>query len=405
MAPKSNCASTPCRLLRYWNAGAVNPCAISGRAAPSRSSMSSVGGWKVEARDSSLRSGPASNTVTGTPPRTRLAAATRPTGPAPAINTRSSIGMMLGARSSPGQAFAGKRHRALELVLTRHELAAQELADGRFRYRLDEDVAPRPLEIGEPRGAAELIELLGLDHAAALDEGGNDLAPALVRDPDHGHLGDRGMQRQAAFDLDRRDVLAAADDHVVDAAGDEEIAVDVEISGVAGEIPAAAQCLGVRVRAPPIALEGLVALKQSNDLALFPGGGDLVRRGGAEPHHAHHLVDARATGRARLRRRILVDGEGVDFGRAVVIDEQLRLEGGAEALEQAVRHRRPREAELAHRAHIRRREPLVVQQVMIERRHEVEVGDALGRDQFERARNVETRQADEGAADQRHGQQ
>src|SRR6516165_4237418 len=277
MAPKSNCASTPRRRLRYWNAGAVNPCAISGRAAPSRSSMSSVGGWKVEARDSSLRSGPASNTVTGTPPRMRLAAATRPTGPAPAINTRSSIGMMLGARSSAGQAFAGKRHRALELVLTRHELAAQELADGRFRYRRDEDVAPRPLEIGEPRGVAELIELLGLDHAATLDEGGNDLAPALVRDPDHGHLGDCGMQRQAAFDLDRRDVLAAADDHVVDAAGDEEIAITVEIAGIAGEIPALSQGLGVRVRPPPIAFERFIALKQRDDFALFAGGRDVVR--------------------------------------------------------------------------------------------------------------------------------
>src|SRR5262245_6300874 len=277
MAPKSNCASTPCNFVRYWNCGAVNPCAISGSAAPSRSSMSSVGGWKVEARDSSLRSGPASNTVTGTPPRTRLAAATRPTGPAPAINTRSSIGMMFGARSSPGQAFAGKRRRALELVLTRHELAAQELADRRLRYRLDEDVTPRPLEIGEPRGAAELIELLGLDHAATLDEGGNDLAPALVRNPDHGHLGDCGMQRQAAFDLDRRDVFTAADDHVVDAAGDEEIAITVEIAGIAGEIPAVAQGLGVRVRPPPIAFERFIALEQGDDLALFAGGRDVVR--------------------------------------------------------------------------------------------------------------------------------
>src|SRR5215475_831177 len=277
MAPKSNCASTPCCFVRYWKCGAVNPCAISGSAASSRSSISSVGGWKVEARDSSLRSGPASNTVTGTPPRTRLAAAARPTGPAPAINTRSSIGMMLGARSSPGQAFAGKRRRAFELVLTRHELAAQELADGRFRYRLDEDVAPRPLEIGEPRGAAELIELLGLDHATPLDEGGNDLAPALVRNPDHGHLGDCGMQRQAALDLDRRDILPAADDHVVDAAGDEEIAITVDVAGIAGEIPAAAQCLGVRVRPPPITLEGFVALEQRDDLALFAGGGDVVR--------------------------------------------------------------------------------------------------------------------------------
>src|SRR5262249_8369439 len=174
-----------------------------------------------------------------------------------------------------GGVWGGKRGGALGFVSPRHELAPQELADGRFRYRLDEDVAPRPLEIGEPRGAAELIELLGLDHAAALDEGGNDLAPALVRDPDHGHLGDRGMQRQAALDLDRRDILPTADDHVVDAAADEEIAISIEISGIASEIPAAAQRLGVRVRPPPIAFEGFIALKQRDDLALFAGGGDV----------------------------------------------------------------------------------------------------------------------------------
>jgi hypothetical protein len=45
----------------------------------------------VEARDSSLSVAPASNTVTGTPRWTRLAAATRPTGPAPAMKTRSCI--------------------------------------------------------------------------------------------------------------------------------------------------------------------------------------------------------------------------------------------------------------------------------------------------------------------------
>ena len=42
---------------------------------------------------------------------------------------------------------------------------------------------------------------------------------------------------------------------------------------------------------------------------------------------------------------------------------------------------------------------------MVERRHEIEIGDPLGRDQLERARDVEARQADEGAADQRHGEQ
>src|SRR5262249_34335444 len=224
-----------------------------------------------------VRPGPASTPVTGPPPRMRLAAATRPTGPAPAINARSSIGMMLRAGSRPGQAFAGKRNRALQFVFACHELAPQELADGRLRDGRDEDVAPRPRETGQPRGAAELIALRGLDHAATLDEGGNDLAPALVRDPDHGHLGDCGMQRQAAFDLDRRDVLAAADDHVVDAAGDEEIAITVEIAGIAGEIPALAQGLGVRVRPPQIAFERFIALEQGDDLALFAGGRDVVR--------------------------------------------------------------------------------------------------------------------------------
>src|SRR5262249_22138436 len=223
------------------------------------------------------RQGPPPTPAPGPPPGPGVPPPPRPPAPAPATNPRPRIGMMLGARSSPGQAFAGKRRRALELVLTRHELAAQELADRRLRYRLDEDVAPRPLEIGEARGAAELIELLGLDHAATLDEGGNDLAPALVRDPDHGHLGDCGMQRQATFDLDRRDVLAAADDHVVDAAGDEEIAITVQIAGIAGEIPALAQGLGVRVRPPPIAFERFIALEQGDDLALFAGGRDVVR--------------------------------------------------------------------------------------------------------------------------------
>ena len=85
------------------------------------------------------------------------------------------------------------------------------------------------------------------------------------------------MQRQAAFDLDRRDVLAAGDDHVVDAAGDEQIAVGVEISGVAGEVPAVAQRLRVGVRSPPIAFEGFIAREQRDDLAFLARRGDVVR--------------------------------------------------------------------------------------------------------------------------------
>ena len=86
------------------------------------------------------------------------------------------------------------------------------------------------------------------------------------------------MQREAAFDLDRRDVLAAGDDHVVDPAGDEEIAVGVDIAGIAGEVPAVAQRLGIRIGPPPIALEGFVARDQRDDLAFLAGRRGFVRR-------------------------------------------------------------------------------------------------------------------------------
>ena len=88
-----------------------------------------------------------------------------------------------------------------------------------------------------------------------------------------------------------------------------------------------------------------------------------------------------------------------------MIDEQVGLEGGVERLEQPVGHRGAGEAELAHRAHVGRGETLVVDEVVIERRHQIEIGDLLGRDQLQRPGGVEARQADEGAADQRHRQQ
>src|ERR1043165_6346301 len=175
-----------------------------------------------------LRSAPASSTVTGTPPRTRLAAAPSPAGPAPAINTRSSIAMT-SEQSGLGQAFARHCGGALGLVFASHQLSAQELAHRRARNRLDENVTSRPLKVGQPTRAPDLPELGRLDCALAFDEGSHDLAPAFVRKPYHRHFRNGGMQRQAAFDLDWRDNLSAADNHIVGAAGDEEIAVAVEI--------------------------------------------------------------------------------------------------------------------------------------------------------------------------------
>src|SRR5262249_58336310 len=134
--------------------------------------------------------------------------------------------------------------------------------------RAREGGAAGALDWANPGRAEEWTEPRGGEGGAPLEEGEYILPPAFVCHPPHRHFRDRGMQRQAAFDLHRRDVLAAADDHVVDAAGDEEIAVAVEISGVAGEIPALAQRLGIRVRPPPIALEGFIARHQRDDLAF-----------------------------------------------------------------------------------------------------------------------------------------
>src|SRR5215468_11082295 len=57
---------------------------------------SNVGGWMVPARGSSAIRSPASRMVTGMPRRTRLSAAVRPTGPAPAIRTGREEGALWG---------------------------------------------------------------------------------------------------------------------------------------------------------------------------------------------------------------------------------------------------------------------------------------------------------------------
>ena len=73
------------------------------------------------------------------------------------------------------------------------------------------------------------------------DERVRRLAPLLVRQADDRRFLHRGMAQQHALDLDRRDVLAAADDHVLEAVADLDVAVRMDDRGVAGVEPAAAQ--------------------------------------------------------------------------------------------------------------------------------------------------------------------
>ena len=152
------------------------------------------------------------------------------------------------------------------------EQTAKDFARGGLRNLADEDDAPRALEVGQV-GAVEAVaveRLGGEAGGAGHDEGHHALAPPVVGLADHRDVPHLGMPRQDLLDLDRMDVLAAADDHVVDAARDEEIAVPVDIAHVAGEVPAVPQGPGVGVRTIPVAGEGLVRVEARDDLTLVP---------------------------------------------------------------------------------------------------------------------------------------
>ena len=95
------------------------------------------------------------------------------------------------------------------------------------------------------------------------------LPEPVVRRADHRHLAHARMAREHVLDLGRMDVLAARDDHVVEPAVDPEVAVRVEVPGVAGVVPAVAERLRVGVGPVPVAGERLVAGEVRADLAVL----------------------------------------------------------------------------------------------------------------------------------------
>lgn len=101
------------------------------------------------------------------------------------------------------------------------------------------DDIPRPLEmrqrLGNPR--AQLIVQRPFCACSRLDKGTDLLAVFSVWNAYDGCLRNGWMGDEALFDFKGGDVLAAADDHVFDAAGDDEEAVRVEIALVAGVEP------------------------------------------------------------------------------------------------------------------------------------------------------------------------
>ena len=85
------------------------------------------------------------------------------------------------------------------------------------------------------------------------------LAPRLMLDADDADFLHGGMTHQRPFDLDRRDVLTAADDHVLEPIANLDVAVRMHDRRVAAVEPAAAHRLLGRLRVVVVPLHHDVA--------------------------------------------------------------------------------------------------------------------------------------------------
>ncbi len=119
-------------------------------------------------------------------------------------------------------------------------------------------------------------QLVGAGIVGADDEGGDELPPLAIVAAGDGNVGHAGMREQGGLDALRPDVLAAADDQVVAAALDPEVALVVEAAEVAGVQPAvgvsaAGATVGPRTRISPSSIADLGAGQRP------AGGADAIR--------------------------------------------------------------------------------------------------------------------------------
>ena len=121
--------------------------------------------------------------------------------------------------------------------------------------------------------------------------------------------------------------------------------------------------------------------------------------------HTDALIESRAARGARFGGGVLLDREGVDLGRPVVVHEQVWPEPLVQPLQQSVVHGGAGESDRAHGAEIAAGAVGMPEQVVVQRGHEVEGREALRGDRPQRRAGVELRQAHEAAVDERHGEE
>ena len=162
------------------------------------------------------------------------------------------------------------------------------------------------------QGAA-VFDQLALGRGRAMrehHEGLDRLAPFLVGHADHRDLGHRRVRAKRVLDLDRRDILAAGDDHILLAIGDGDVAVAVHRAAVASVEPTVLDrgfgCLG-RL---PVAIEHDIAARDDFSAGL----------------NANLHADGWST-RATELLRTLVGGKRVPLSARAVEGEERRCLG------------------------------------------------------------------------------
>ena len=167
------------------------------------------------------------------------------------------------------------------------------------------------------------------------DGGADLLAQVVVLDADHGDLGDGVVLVERLLDLARVDVVAAADDQVLLAVDDEEVAVLVLLGHVAGEEPAVGDGLLGLLLLAPVALHHVLAPDRDlADLALLDVLAVVVDQLHLDAAHRH-------ADRARLALDVgLVErGDRRGLGEPVALEHDA-VEGLLELLHHLDRHRR-----------------------------------------------------------------
>src|SRR3954462_13629221 len=170
-----------------------------------------------------------------------------------------------------GRGWPWPRPSARPGLLRHLDLALEDLAGRALGELVHEPDLARVLVAGDLL-LHEALELVGGDVLPLLeDHGGADLlAHRLVGHADHRGLEHALVLVEDLLDLARVDVVAAADDQLLLAVDDEEVAVLVDLAHVAGVEPAVDDPLVGFLGLVPVALHDVVALDGDlADLALL----------------------------------------------------------------------------------------------------------------------------------------